>query len=107
MMTPNLDATGHKWVRVLAWLNFKLEYQKGCDNTVADVLSQVTTLLDTDMVRSILNGVALGAVHWAKVHNPTILEGDHHLERYMSLQVMHWYNCMLLIGLKAREGTQC
>ena len=39
MMTPNLNATGHQWVGALAWFNFKLEYQKGCDNTVADVLS--------------------------------------------------------------------
>ena len=43
MMTPNVDATGHQWVRTLVRLNFKLEYQQGCDNTVADVLSQVTT----------------------------------------------------------------
>ena len=37
--TPNLDAMGHRWVGVLAQFNFNLEYQKGCDNTVADVLS--------------------------------------------------------------------
>ena len=37
------------------------EYQKGCDNTVADVLSQVTTHLNPDMVRLILNGLTLGA----------------------------------------------
>ena len=37
--TPNLDATGHQWVGALAWFNFKLEYQKGCDNTVVDMLS--------------------------------------------------------------------
>ena len=43
MSTPNLDAMGHQWVSVHAWFNFKLEYQKGCDNTVADVLSSVTT----------------------------------------------------------------
>ena len=39
MMTPNLNATGHQWVGALARFNFQLEYQKGCDNTVADVLS--------------------------------------------------------------------
>ena len=32
------------------------------------------------MVRSILSGVTLGAAHWAKVHDPTIVEGDHSLE---------------------------
>ena len=74
MMTPNLDATSHWWVRALVQFNFKLEYQKGCDNTVMDVLSQVTTQLDPDMVRSILNRVALGAVHGAKVHNPAVVK---------------------------------
>ena len=45
MMTPNLDATGHCWVGVLARFNFQLEYQKGWDNTIADALSQITTCL--------------------------------------------------------------
>ena len=39
MTAPNLDATGHQWVGVLMKFNFWLEYQKGQDNTVADVLS--------------------------------------------------------------------
>ena len=39
MTTPNLDATGHPWVGALARLNFQLGYQKGRDNTVADMLS--------------------------------------------------------------------
>ena len=60
--------------------NFELEYQKGSDNTVVDVLRQVSTQLDLDTVRSILNRVAMGLVHWAKVHDPTIVEGDHCLE---------------------------
>ena len=32
------------------------------------------------MVKSILNGVAMGSAHWAKVHDPTVVEGDCHLE---------------------------
>ena len=39
MMTPNLHAMGHQWVGALVQFNFELEYQKGCDNTVADALS--------------------------------------------------------------------
>ena len=39
MTTPNLDATGDQWVEALAKFNFWLEYQKGLDNMVADVLS--------------------------------------------------------------------
>ena len=48
---------------------------------MADALSQVTTQLDPDTVRSILNGVTLGSVHQAKVHDPTIVEGNRCLEQ--------------------------
>ena len=89
MMTPNLDATGHQWVRALAWFNFELEYQNGCDNTVADTLSWVTTCPDPDMVKSILNRLALGAVNWAKVHDPTIVKGDCNLERGTCCSILH------------------
>ena len=55
MTTPNLNATGHQWVRALARFNCQLEYQKGCDNTMADVLSWVTTFLNPDTVRLVLD----------------------------------------------------
>ena len=89
MMTPNLDAMDHQWVSALVQFNFGLEYQKGHDNTVADVLSWVTTHLDPDMVKSILNGVTLGSAHWAKVHDPTIVEGDHSLEQEVCVTAGH------------------
>ena len=41
MMTPNLDAMGHRWVGALASFQFELEYQKGTNNRAADTLSQV------------------------------------------------------------------
>ena len=69
--------------------NFELEYQKGHDNTVADVLSWVTAQLDLDIVRSILDGVALGSAHWAEVHNPAIVKGDHHLEQEVQVAAGH------------------
>ena len=81
MMTPNLDATGNPWIGVLAHFNFEMEYQKGCNNTVVDVLSQVTIWLDPDMVKSILNGVAIGVAHWVETHDPTVVESDHCLEQ--------------------------
>ena len=37
--TPNLDDTGHRWVGAPVKFSFWLEYQKGQENTVADVLS--------------------------------------------------------------------
>ena len=39
MSKPNLDAMGHQWVVALTRFNFELQYQKGHDNMVADVLS--------------------------------------------------------------------
>ena len=39
MTTPNLDAMGHRWVNALVGFDFKIEYLKGTDNKVADVLS--------------------------------------------------------------------
>ena len=89
MMTPNLNATGHQWVGALARFNFQLEYQKGCDNTMADVLSQITTHLDPDMVRSILDGITLGAAHWVEIHDPTIVEGDYNLDQKVCHHRMH------------------
>ena len=41
LTTPNFDATGHRWVGILASFEFSLEYQKGTDNGVADTLSQI------------------------------------------------------------------
>ena len=35
---------------------------------MADVLSQITTHLNPDTVRFILDGITLGAAHWAEVH---------------------------------------
>ena len=79
--SPNLDATGQQWVGALAMLNFQLEYQKGCDNTLADVLSWITTHLDPDTVRSILDRITLGATHRVESHDPTVVEGDHGIEK--------------------------
>ena len=44
------------------------------------------------MVRSILDGVAIGAAHWAEVHNPNIVEGDLSLEKEVHVTA----GCMLV-----------
>ena len=71
---------GHWWFGALAWFNFELEYQKGCDNMVADICSWVTTQMNLKAVKTILDGVALGMAHHAKVHDPAMAEGGQHLE---------------------------
>ena len=61
MTTPNLDVTGHWWVGTLEKFSFQLEYQKGRDNTVADMLSQITTHLGLEAMQAILDGASIGA----------------------------------------------
>ena len=87
MMTPNLDATGHHWVGALVRFNFQLEYQKGWDNTVADALSSITTCLSPKAVQSILDGVTLDRVHRAEGHDPSVVEGDHYIEKEVHVTV--------------------
>ena len=80
MTTPNLNTTGHQLVIALARFNFQLEYHKGCDITMADVLSHITTHLNLDMVQSVLDGVTLGAAQRVECHHPAVVEGDHGME---------------------------
>ena len=56
---------------------------------MSNVLSWVTTCLDPDMVRSILDGVTLGAALWAVAHDPTIVEGNHSLEQEVCVTTGH------------------
>ena len=63
MMTPNLDATGHRWVRALANYNFNIEYLKGHDNSATDVLSRMTECLEDDDVKCLLDGITIGAAN--------------------------------------------
>ena len=80
-MTPSLNAISHLWVGALARFNLQLEYQKGCKNTVADVLSQITTCLNPDVLRSILDGITLGVAHWVEINYAAVVEGDYNLEQ--------------------------
>ena len=56
---------------------------------MADVLSQITTHLEPDMMRSIFNGITLGAAHQAEVHDPAVAEGDHDLEQEVHVAAGH------------------
>ena len=81
MATPNLDATGHQWVGALVKFDNQLEYQKGWDNTVADMLSWITTCLGPEAMQSVLDGVTLDAAQRAEGDDPAMVEGDHNIEK--------------------------
>ena len=54
---PNLDATGHHWVSALAGFNFRLEYLRGADNRVTDILSRMETRLDDNATNEFLQSL--------------------------------------------------
>ena len=67
LMTPNLDATGHRWVGALALFQFELKYQKGANNGAADALSQIPISHSWETIQSLLEGVIVGAADWGEV----------------------------------------
>ena len=81
MSTPNLDTTGHQWVGAIAKFNFQLEYQKGWDNVVADMLSWITTCLGPEAMQAILDGAIIGASQRVEGENPTVIKGDQQREK--------------------------
>ena len=81
MTTPNLDATLHWWIESLARFMFSIEYQKGHDNTAADALSQVTSKLDAETVKFILDGVTMGTTDRTDAHNPVVAKEDNQIHK--------------------------
>ena len=57
LTTPNLDATGHRWVSALAGFNFKLEYLRGADNRLANVLSRMENRLTDEATGKFLQSL--------------------------------------------------
>ena len=55
---------------------------------VADVLSWVTTQMNLETVKSILDGVTLGMVHHAEV-DLAVVEGDQCLEQEVHVSAGH------------------
>ena len=62
-------------------INFQLKYQKGQDNTAADMVSKITTHLGPEDMQSILDGVTLGAAQRVEGDDPAMVEGDHNIEK--------------------------
>ena len=99
LTTPNLDATGHRWVGALASYEFSLEYQKGSDNAAADALSRVPIQHDQKMVQSLLEGAVTGITDRGEVliSRPMRAECDcldneaqAHTPKLASMHVINW-----------------
>ena len=99
LTTPNLDATQPHWVELLAGFTFTIKYQKGRDNVVADALSHVTSKLNTEAVKCILDGVTIGTMGRADAHDPMVAEADERIHKQVgrscSTNTGHSYMCEL------------
>ena len=74
MTTPNLNATGHQWVAVMAGYDMTIEYLKGTDNKVADMMSQVPKWLDPETVTVLLNHAQNSDIPRAEADDPQLME---------------------------------
>ena len=97
LTTPNLDAILHLWVESLAGLTFSINYQKGGDNAVADALSHVTSKLNAETVKSILDGVTIGTTGRADAHDLMVAEakeGLHQQVKETAVQAQTAHACV-------------
>ena len=81
LTTPNLDATQHHWVVLLAGSTFSIKYQKGRDNVVADALRHVISKLNAEAVKSILDGVTVGNAGMADTHDMMVAEANERIHK--------------------------
>ena len=89
LTTPNLDATGHRWVGVLASFQVKLEYQKGANNGATDALSRVPISHSQETIQSLLEGAIVGAANWGEVRaHEELLEEHERLGQEVRVQVV-------------------
>ena len=85
MTTPNLDAIGHRWVAALAKYNMTIEYLKGADNKVTDILSWVSQQLDPEAITVLLNHARTSNVPQAEADDPQVMAEHHKVEEEVIL----------------------
>ena len=89
LTTPNLDATGLRWVGMLASFQFELKYWKGTNNGAADVLSQVPISHSWQTVQSLLEGAIVGASNRGEAKaNKGLLEEHKRLSQEARVQAV-------------------
>ena len=111
MTTHTLDATWHQWIQSLARFTFSIEYQKGHDNVAMDALSWVTLKLDVETVKSILDGVIMGATDRADAHHVVVTKGDEEIHKpVQKTMTLTWATCVdlhWLTGWPPNRRIQC
>ena len=88
LMTPNLNALGHRWVAALAGYNMTIRYLKGSDNKVADALSRIEARLDLDTVTELLNHMKAGAPARAETDDIRIIREEERADQEVILRTI-------------------
>ena len=86
MTTPNLNATGHQWVAAMAGYDMTIEYLKGTDNKVADMMSRVPKQLDPETVTVLLNHARNSDVPRVETDDPWLMEEHQRINEDVVLQ---------------------
>ena len=86
MTTPNLDAIGHQWVAALAGYNMTIEYLKGADKKIADILSWVPQRLDPEAVTVLLNHAQTSDIPRAEADDPRVMEEHQKIDEEVILR---------------------
>ena len=81
MTTPNLDATQHWWVELLARFMFSIEYQKGHENVAVDALCLVTLKLNAETMKSTLDWVTVGTTERTDTHDLAVAKADKEIHK--------------------------
>ena len=93
MTTPNLDATRHLWVAAMAGYDMAIEYLKGTDNKVTNMMSRVPEQLDPETVTVLLNHARNSDVPQAEMDDPRLME-EHQRAHQLVKQDKRFRNLM-------------
>ena len=93
MSTLNLECHQTPMVEWLAWFMFSIKHQEGHYNAAAGVLSHVTSKVDAETVKSILDGVTVGTMERADAHDPAVSPG--------------WWRNPQAIPVNCNSGSSC
>ena len=105
LTTPNLDATGHRWVSTLALFQCELEYQKGGDNGAADALSRVPISHSWETVQSLLEEAIVGVAYRCEVKaSEELLEEHEDLSQEVRVQVVKLAPVHIVDSEEAQEA---
>ena len=74
-------------MKSLAGFIFSIAYQKGRNNAVTDALNRVTSKLDTETMKSIMDGVVVGTTRRTDTHNPAVVAADEKLHEQVQKTV--------------------